>query len=220
MPQMRHLGSSATKDLRRVTASLRTATMLPASLKPSLRSETLARRDALPDHVRAETAARIAKAALPFSPRQGLTVSGFWPIRSEIDPRLLMLRLAESGCGLALPRVEGGELFFREWRPGDALEDGGFGTSVPPLTAARREPDVMLVPLAAFDRRGGRIGYGMGYYDYAIARVAGRQPLLTVGLAFAAQEIEEAPIESHDRLLDYVLTERGYAVSRKSRATI
>jgi 5-formyltetrahydrofolate cyclo-ligase len=130
-----------------------------------------------------------------------------------------MDRLAKGGCRLALPRVEGGELFFREWRPGDALEDGGFGTSVPAMTAARREPDVMLVPLAAFDRRGGRIGYGKGYYDCAIARVAGGQPLLTIGLAFAVQQVTEVPIEPHDRFLDYVLTESGYAVCKECPPT-
>jgi 5-formyltetrahydrofolate cyclo-ligase len=187
---------------------------LPASLKPTLRNEALARRDALPPERRAETAARIAEMELPFSPREGLVVSGFWPIRSEIDPRPLMMRLAKGGCRLALPRVEGGELFFREWRAGDALEDGGFDTRVPAAAATRCEPEVMLVPLAAFDRRGGRIGYGKGYYDGAIARVAGGQHLLTIGLAFAVQEVDEVPIEPHDQFLDYVLTEGGYAVCK------
>jgi 5-formyltetrahydrofolate cyclo-ligase len=186
-----------------------------AELKSAIRREALARRDAIEPQYRASAATLIAQADLPFTPQPGLVVSGFWPVRSEIDPRPLMMRLMEEGCRLALPRIEDGTLDFREWRIGDPLEPGDFGTSVPALTSEALAPWVMLVPLAAFDRRGARLGYGRGFYDQAINRFSRERPLLTIGLAYAAQEVAEVPMECHDRFLDYVLTERGYAAGRR-----
>jgi 5-formyltetrahydrofolate cyclo-ligase len=186
-----------------------------ADLKLAIRREALARRDAVEPQYRAIAAVLISQADLPFAPRQGLVVSGFWPMRSEIDSRPLMARLMEEGCRLALPRVEDRVLVFREWRIGDPLEPGSFGTSVPALTSEALVPQVMLVPLAAFDCRGARIGYGRGFYDQAIARFSRERSLLTIGLAYAAQEVAEVPMERHDRFLDYVLTERGYAAGQR-----
>jgi 5-formyltetrahydrofolate cyclo-ligase len=190
-----------------------------AELKSAIRREALARRDAIEPHHRASAAALIAQADLPLTPRPGLVVSGFWPVRSEIDPRLLMSRLEEEGCLLALPRIEDDVLNFREWRTGDPLEAGSFGTSVPTLTSETLAPHVMLVPLAAFDLRGGRLGYGRGFYDEAIERLSREGPLLTIGLAYAVQEVADVPMEFHDRFLDFVLTERGYAAGRRPAPT-
>lgn len=176
--------------------------------KQRLRAERLAARDALPAEARAGAAATLATTALPFAVA-GRVVSGFWPIRSEIDPRPLMARLEREGALLALPRVDAGRLSFRRWRTGEALVAGGFGTSVPGPEAEVVDPDVLLVPLAAFDRRGGRIGYGKGHYDTALAALATRKAFHTLGLAFAIQEVEAVPEEAHDRRLDAVLTEGG-----------
>lgn len=147
---------------------------------------------------------------LAFEP--GSVVSGFWPIRDEIDPRPLMDALRARGHRLALPAIVAGELVFRELTRETELVKAGFGTLEPSADAEHLTPSCMLVPLAAFDRRGGRIGYGRGYYDRAIARIAaecGREPD-TVGLAFAAQEVDEVPEEPHDRRLGRILTETGF----------
>jgi 5-formyltetrahydrofolate cyclo-ligase len=186
--------------------------------KAALRSAVLSRRDALDPGWRAAASAALATYDLPFGPGPRLIVSGFWPIRSEIDVKPLMQRLAAAGCRLALPRIEEGRLVFRAWAFGEPLDEGGFGTKVPGRSAPLCDPRVMLTPLVAFDRRGGRLGYGKAYYDGAIGRLAGRHPL-TVGIAFSVQEIAEVPTEPHDCFLDYVLTEKGYAVSPKPDAT-
>lgn len=149
----------------------------------------------------------------------GATVSGFWPIGAEIDPRPLMVALADRGHPLALPVVvaAGKPLIFRAWRPGDKLIPAGFGTSVPSEDAAPAVPDVLIVPLLAFDRRGYRLGYGGGYYDRTIAalRPGGA---LAIGVAFAAQEVAHVPTDSFDQRLDLIVTERD-AIDRRGEAS-
>lgn len=139
----------------------------------------------------------------------GSVVSGFWPIRSEIDPRPLMHGLAERGNRLCLPVViDRIRIAFRSWTPGADLVETGFGTRGPGPDAPVVDPDVMLMPMAVFDRRGGRIGYGAGHYDRAIELLhrAGRRPVL-IGLAFACQETEAVPLEPHDQMLHVIATE-------------
>jgi 5-formyltetrahydrofolate cyclo-ligase len=101
---------------------------------------------------------------------------------------------------------------FRRWRPGAPLEAAPFGLSHPPAEAGTVDPDVLLVPLAAFDRRGHRIGYGRGYYDRALARLDARGRRRAIGVAFSVQEVDAVPDEPHDRRLDAVLTEAGLRV--------
>jgi 5-formyltetrahydrofolate cyclo-ligase len=178
--------------------------------KSAIRQDILSRRDALSDAERARMSAALAEQALPFSPliHDG-PVSGFWPIRSEVDPRPLMRVFARHGAKLCLPVVRKSGLVFRAYAFGDALAPGGFGLSEPFETEPEVRPRLMLAPLAAFDRRGDRIGYGAGHYDRAIARFLGDgQPLTIVGLAFSLQEVERVPAEPHDRRLDWILTER------------
>ena len=161
--------------------------------KADLRTAALAKRDALTDKKRAAAAKAVAKRGLPVETLPGTVVSGYSPIRSEIDPIPLMRMLAAKGVRLALPAVmaRGKSLAFRAWSP----------------AAAELMPDIMLVPLAAFDRAGHRIGYGAGHYDYTLAHLRKTKAVLAIGLAFAAQEIELVPALSHDVALDYVLTE-------------
>ena len=185
--------------------------MHASSDKAALRRETLARRDALDTAFRIQAARDLAARALPFAIDPAI-VSGFWPIRSEIDPRPLMQRLTAGGCTLALPAAGPDGLVFRHFAFGDTLAPAGFGLSEPPESARTVAPRIMLVPLAAFDRRGHRIGYGAGHYDRAIARYA---PVLTVGLAFAVQEVAAIPGEPHDRPLDWILTERETIRARR-----
>jgi len=183
-----------------------------AARKADLRRLALARREALPASVRTFAAERIAALVVAVIEEfpSSATVAGFWPIRSEIDPRPALERLAVKGRTLALPALVDGEtMVFRRWSPGEALVAAAFGLSEPPPAAAPVDPDILLVPLAAFDRRGGRIGYGGGYYDRAIARLEATKSCYKIGLAYAAQEVERVPEEAHDRRLDLVLTEAG-----------
>ena len=186
---------------------------LSASLeaqKANLRAAALAARDALSPEQRAAAAAAVAGRGLPFPISRGAVVSGYSPIRSEIDPIPLMRTLAAQGAQLALPSItaRGQSLAFRAWSANDRLLLGPLGILEPSPAAAEIIPEIMLVPLAAFDRAGHRIGYGAGYYDLTIAALRARQPVVAIGLAFAAQEIAAVPATPHDAPLDLVLTER------------
>jgi 5-formyltetrahydrofolate cyclo-ligase len=181
------------------------------AIKRSLRQEALARRDALDPQWRIEASLAMAEAAggvdLPDDP----VVSGFWPMRSEVDVRPLMFALRDRGARLCLPAIlDKTTIVFRELVRGAQLIDMGFGTAGPDTDAAVLEPNFMLVPLAAFDARGHRIGYGAGYYDRAIARLhaAGRTPRL-IGIAFDCQQVARVPDEPHDVILPEILTESG-----------
>ncbi len=175
--------------------------------KPHLRAELMARRAELPAETRAGISSGLAlHAPMIAELGQGDVVSSFWPIREEIDPRPLMKALHVLGVALALPVVTKEGLVFRRWQFGATLARAGFGLMQPEDTAEVVAPAVMLVPLLGFDRAGGRIGYGKGYYDGAIARFRPRE---TIGLAFGCQEVEAIPMEPHDQRLHHILTEAG-----------
>lgn len=184
----------------------------PRDLKKTLRREALARRDALDPAHRIEGSLEIAEyggSLVPVEP--GDVISGFWPMRSEVDVRPLLFRLMERGARICLPAIVDREtILFRELVRDAPLVDMGFGTLGPGPEAALLDPTLMLVPLAAFDGRGNRIGYGAGYYDRAIARLRARgiEPVL-VGIAFDCQEVEAVPAEPHDVPLTAMLTETG-----------
>jgi 5-formyltetrahydrofolate cyclo-ligase len=179
-----------------------------AAIKDRIRQEAFARRDALDRDWRRQAAREIARRALALPELQGIQpVGGYWPIRSEVDPRPLMRSLLRRGQDVALSQILHPRLSWRLWRPGDPLVKGGFGVREPGPDAPECFPVALLVPLAAFDRTGGRVGYGKGHFDRSIAALSGMHPVLTVGLAYSGQEIERVPVEDHDRPLDYVLTE-------------
>jgi 5-formyltetrahydrofolate cyclo-ligase len=177
--------------------------------KADLRAAALAKRDALSDSKRAAAAEAVGKRGLPIEIVPGAIVSGYSPIRSEIDPVPLMRKLAALGARLALPAVmaRGKSLAFRAWSPDDRLMQGPLGILEPSPAATELIPDIMLVPLAAFDRLGHRIGYGAGHYDYTLAHLRKTKAIAAIGVAFAVQEIAAVPALSHDVALDYVLTE-------------
>ncbi|MCJ2052253.1 5-formyltetrahydrofolate cyclo-ligase [Methylobacterium sp. J-070] len=178
--------------------------------KGDLRRAALAARDALDPAARQAASAAIARALLALPElADARLVGAFWPIRSEVDPRPAAEGLRARGQAVALPQVTPDGLVFRAWRPGDALVAGRFGLSEPDPSLPPVEPDALIVPLAAFDRTGQRIGYGRGYYDGAIARLSRTGPVLTVGVGFAAQEVDRVPAEPHDRPLRFVITEAG-----------
>jgi 5-formyltetrahydrofolate cyclo-ligase len=181
-----------------------------ASSKDALRREALARRDAIPAAERQAAAETIAARGLPLAITPGVIVSGFSPLKSEINPLPLMRRLAAAGARLALPLVagRGQPLIMRAYAFGDALSAGVWGIREPMADAPAVEPDILIVPLAAFDRRGHRIGYGAGYYDLTINALRSRKAITAVGIGYAAQEIAEVPATPRDARLDLVLTER------------
>jgi 5-formyltetrahydrofolate cyclo-ligase len=178
--------------------------------KGDLRAAALAKRDALSDEQRAAAAEALAKRGVPFEITPGIVVSGYSPIRNEIDPAPLMRKLAEAGARLALPAVmaRGKTLAFRAWSPDDRLMMGALGILEPSPAAAELIPDVMLVPLAAFDAEGHRIGYGAGHYDFTLEHLRKAKGIVAVGAAFAVQQIKAVPAQPHDVALDYVLTEK------------
>lgn len=136
--------------------------------------------------------------------------AGYWPMGSEIDPRPLLLRLRAHGADLLLPRigVHGGLPEFLPWRPDAPLTPDAYGVPAPaPAAGAPQQPRLLLVPLLAFDRSGGRLGQGGGHYDRVLAQLQ-PQGALAVGLAYAAQELPAVPREPHDQTLDWVVTER------------
>lgn len=152
-------------------------------------------------------------ATLPAPPR---TAALYVPLGSEIDTGPLAAELTRRGIDLALPRVDAADspLSFRTWSPGDPLESDLKSCSAPLHTAARVEPDLVFVPLVAFDAEGGRLGQGGGYYDRTLVALAAKRPVV-IGLAFAGQQVDRVPCDPHDQKLDGILTERGYMPARK-----
>lgn len=151
-----------------------------------------------------------AKADIAFE--AGTVVSGFWPMRSEVDVRPMMFALREKGARLCIPAIlDKTTIVFRELVRGAPMIDMGFGTLGPAEDAEVLEPTIMLVPLAAFDDRGHRIGYGAGYYDRAIAKLQEKGAAQRlIGIAYDCQQVERVPDEPHDVILPELLTESGF----------
>lgn len=140
----------------------------------------------------------------------GSVVSAFWPLANEIDTRPAMARLHERGCMVALPVMQGPgrPLLFRRWEPGDELVVADFGTREPHNNKPLCEPDVLLVPMLAFDRAGFRLGYGGGFYDRTLALLRAQGSVTAIGIAYACQELAEVPRGPFDQRLDWIVTER------------
>jgi 5-formyltetrahydrofolate cyclo-ligase len=180
-----------------------------AGRKAELRRLALARRDAMAASDREAASGRIVErlAELIGGRRPG-SVSATVPIRSEADVLPLLNIAAERGIETVLPSMVDHELAFRQWQPGDPLVEGAFGVPEPTSESPMMVPDIVVMPLAAFDRRGNRLGYGKGHFDRTLAGLlaGGARPLL-VGAAFAVQEVEPIPAEAHDIALDIIVTE-------------
>jgi 5-formyltetrahydrofolate cyclo-ligase len=176
------------------------------------RARALARRAAAYARHGAEAGKGLARHGLGFL---GLTapvvISGFCAIRDEIDPSFLLARLHSEGHRLALPVMQGKgrPLLFRAWAPGDATATVEWGISEPLSTAAQVYPDVVLVPLLAFDAHGYRLGYGGGYYDRSLEGLRARKPVIAVGIGYDEQKIDAVPHLDYDQRLDWVLTPSG-----------
>lgn len=183
---------------------------LKTAMKSELRKAALARRKAVPDAMRNDFAERLAIEGVALARKaMARNVAVFLPIGSEPDTRLLLAALDYHQFATLLPvtRARGAPLLFRRWREGQMLVEGPMGLREPSARLPEMVPDFIFAPLAAFDRRGYRIGYGGGHYDATLAawRVAHAGP--AIGVAFACQQIERVPDEDHDQPLDMVLTE-------------
>lgn len=142
----------------------------------------------------------------------GTPISGFWPMGDEIDIVPLLSQLHANGHPIGLPVVVGKAqpLIFRSWHPGLALVAGGFKTEVPPPSSPELAPEILIVPLLAFDAEGYRLGYGGGFYDRTLEKLrnTGRRPL-AVGVAFSAQLVARVPRDHYDQPLDWIVTEKS-----------
>jgi 5-formyltetrahydrofolate cyclo-ligase len=183
-----------------------------AAAKAAIRKAVLKERDSRSPEWRAQASLAIAGHIptllnlLPPGP-----VAAYWPYKSEADPRPALEVLAiAGGRQRALPVIAHPHMRFLHYVPGAPMVEAGFGTLGPPHDAPELRPSVLLVPLAAFDRRCQRIGWGKGHYDRAISRFyQDGAPLFTIGIAFSFQQTAEVPVEPHDRPLDRIVTEAG-----------
>ncbi|QCO01760.1 5-formyltetrahydrofolate cyclo-ligase [Azospirillum argentinense] len=188
--------------------------------KDAARAQARARRDSLSDdRMRAFAADALRDRFLEELVRPGFIadgpVAGYWPLGSELDVRPLLLHLRTGGlktggCSIALPvsGPRGQALIFRDWDPALPLAAGRYGIQEPGADRPEVVPAVLLVPMLAFDRSGHRLGYGAGYYDRTLDALRAIRPVLAVGMAFAAQEMDAVPCGAHDERLDWILTER------------
>lgn len=180
--------------------------------KRAERTRALARRAEAYVRHGAAAGAALARHGLDFLALAPATIiSGFSAIRDEIDPAGLLHRLAAEGHPLALPVLQGRgkPLVFRAWTPGDATSSGQWGIAEPLPDKPVLEPDVVLVPLLAFDARGYRLGYGGGYYDRTLARLRVLKPAVAVGIGYDELKVDAVPHLDYDQRLDWVLTPSG-----------
>ncbi|WP_370689247.1 5-formyltetrahydrofolate cyclo-ligase [Phenylobacterium sp.] len=191
--------------------------MSDISSKSDLRGRMRVLRKALA--VAAPGAAERAAALLPLERLPAFAVfSGYHALGSELDPSPLIRRLAATGAMLALPVALSPDapLAFRAWDSRDALAPDALGVPAPPPSAPGLHPDLVITPLLAFDRGGGRLGQGGGHFDRTLEALRAVKPVFVLGLAYAGQEVEQVPAEPHDQRLDAILTETGYRELKKT----
>ena len=179
--------------------------------KPALRAAALALRGSISSEAAADMARTLAMVGptLAAEAKAGVA-SAYAAIGDEIQTAPLMTALDAAGFQVALPVTgkRGTPLVFRLWTPRTIMIAGRMNIPEPPADAPVLEPDLLFVPLAAFDRHGHRIGYGAGFYDRSLAGLRAKKPIVAVGVAYAAQEVSVVPHDAYDQKLDFILTER------------
>ena len=205
----RPTASSAPRSLK--TDWRHALNLTDANPKAALRRDALARRRSVPEETRRKFAERLAREGLRLARLwRPCVVSAFHPIGDEPEILPLLAALAAESFATALPVVVGSALplTFRLWRPGEPTRAGTMAIAQPFESAPAVEPDLLFVPLACFDRRGHRIGYGAGYYDRSLALLRARRVIRAVGVAYGVCEVPAVPYEAHDQRLDAIVTER------------
>lgn len=173
--------------------------------KAAARKAAFARRKAAHAADAGDGAARLREVLARY---RGLPLSGYMPIRTEIDPVPAMTEAAAHGpVGVPVITGAGQALSFARWAPDCAMTTGAFGAAIPEVLEMF-EPEVLIVPMVAFDRAGGRLGYGGGFYDRTLEALRAKRPTIAIGFAYAAQETEHLPLEPTDQPLDLLVTEQ------------
>ena len=181
-------------------------------LKADLRKSAAKNRRMIHEQLAQSAPLLLASQTFPVQAKAGFNcVSAFHPFRSEIDTRPLLGRLAGEGWTTALPVVigPGKPLLFRRWLPGEPLALDAMGIEIPDPALPEVEPDMLIIPLLAFDRRGYRLGYGGGFYDRTLAALRAKKRVIAIGAGYAGQEVADVPHADYDQKLDYVMTEKG-----------
>ena len=174
------------------------------SIKAAVRKAAFVRRKLAHDRAPSAPAAHLSGF---LAGHRGVPLAGYMPIRTEIDPLPAMAEAAAYGpVGVPVIEAEAKPLNFSRWQPDAAMRDGPFGARVPKADDFF-DPEIVIVPLVAFDRAGGRLGYGGGFYDRTLHQLRARRATLAVGFAYAAQEVEAVPLEPTDQPLDLLITE-------------
>ncbi len=187
------------------------------SAKAALRKEALARRGLITEIEARAFAERLAKIGAGIvAEKQAGTVSAFWSIGDEPATFPLLEHLSQQGVTTALPVMQGrgAPLAFRLWKAGEPLAEAKWGIKEPLPSAREVFPDLLFVPLAAYDRAGNRLGYGAGYYDRTLAKLRAVKKITAVGVAYDIQEMPAIPTEAYDEKLDYVLSDHEWIVCR------
>ena len=145
-----------------------------------------------------------------FYPKSGNIISGYYPIGSELSPLPLLTELSLSQYEIVLPVMVGKRkpLLFRQWLPGDSLLGGGFGVREPLKSARELIPNILIIPLLAFDRKGNRLGYGGGFYDRTLKNLRTLGEPIAIGIGFSTQEVDMVPVSENDQSLNWIVTER------------
>jgi 5-formyltetrahydrofolate cyclo-ligase len=180
-------------------------------IKQAARKHASKIRNELHKEFEASAPFQLTRFAFPIAASAGLSsVSGFFPYKSEIDTRPLLGQLAGEGWTTALPIViaNGEPLIFRRWYPGQPTTPGMWDIPQPTEDSPLIEPDVLLVPMLAFDRKGYRLGYGGGFYDRTLALLRSKKSVAAIGVAYAGQEVDSVPRDAHDQPLDFIMTEK------------
>jgi len=189
-----------------------------AADKAALRATALQRRGLVTSHEAQAFARRLAEIGSGLAADYKSEIaSGFWPIKDEASTLPLLEKLSKQGLTTALPVIIARDqpLTFRAWKQGEPLNEAKMKIMEPPASAPEVFPDLLFVPLAAYDKRGNRLGYGAGFYDRSLAKLRAMKKVLAIGVAFEVQELPELPQEPHDEPLDFVLTERSLIRCRK-----
>ncbi len=175
-----------------------------ATLKAEARKAAFSRRKSAYDMKKPGAAGHLSEVLAGY---RGVPLAGYMPIRTEIDPLPAMAEAAAHG-DVGVPVIEGAgqPLRFSRWQPDGPVREGPFGAMVP-VVDDFFDPEILIVPLVAFDLSGGRLGYGGGFYDRTLERLRARRATLAIGFAFDAQEAENLPLEATDQPLDMIVTE-------------
>ena len=146
-----------------------------------------------------------------IKPQDKTVVSGFWPIRDEVDIRPLLIQLNKANLICSLPVVTSKQqpLVFRKWQLGEALKEGERGLHQPSEEAPLVSPKILIVPLLACDRDGYRLGWGAGYYDRTLEKLRAASTVVAIGVGFSLQQVDKVPRDRHDQRLDFMVTEKG-----------